>query len=339
MTDRPWSSTAPPEEFRTYISAEETLKEFTIRAVILGSLFGLLFGAVSVYVGLRAGLTVSASIPIAVLSISILRAFGRSTILENNIVQTTGLGRRIARRRRHVHDSRTHLSRLRLRVHLLADFPSRTPRRMARRSPHGSAAPPAHRQRARQPHLSRRHCLCRCPRSRRAWRVFCRARFLGARPRRRLHRLHEHFPGLAFAAGNPAQMVSRRILPRQRHLRISRRRLHHRSPRCRTSFCGRHHLLARRDSRNQILRPAFRRPSPSTPARSPFRICLPINSGPPTFGRWARAPLPPRASSRWCAPCPPSFPLCAPASKMFAPRAAASPQPPAASTRICPCAL
>src|SRR5256886_5720442 len=62
----------------------------TIRAGVLGAPFGLLFGAVSVYVGLRAGLTVSASIPIAVLSISILRAFGRSTILENNIVQTTG---------------------------------------------------------------------------------------------------------------------------------------------------------------------------------------------------------------------------------------------------------
>jgi putative OPT family oligopeptide transporter len=62
----------------------------TWRALILGALFGVLFGAVSVYVGLRAGLTVSASIPIAVLSISILRAFGRSTILENNIVQTTG---------------------------------------------------------------------------------------------------------------------------------------------------------------------------------------------------------------------------------------------------------
>ena len=58
--------------------------------MVLGALFGILFGAVSVYVGLRAGLTVSASIPIAVLSISILRAFGRSTILENNIVQTTG---------------------------------------------------------------------------------------------------------------------------------------------------------------------------------------------------------------------------------------------------------
>ncbi len=90
MSDRPWSSTAPPGEFRTYVSAEETLKEFTVRAVILGALFGLLFGAVTVYVGLRAGLTVSASIPISVLSISILRAFGRSTILENNIVQTTG---------------------------------------------------------------------------------------------------------------------------------------------------------------------------------------------------------------------------------------------------------
>jgi len=66
------------------------MTEFSWRAVILGALFGILFGAVSVYVGLRAGLTVSASIPISVLSISILRAFGKSTILENNIVQTTG---------------------------------------------------------------------------------------------------------------------------------------------------------------------------------------------------------------------------------------------------------
>jgi putative OPT family oligopeptide transporter len=90
VSERPWSSTAPPGEFRTYVSAEENVKEFSVRAVILGALFGLLFGAVTVYVGLRAGLTVSASIPISVLSISILRAFGRSTILENNIVQTTG---------------------------------------------------------------------------------------------------------------------------------------------------------------------------------------------------------------------------------------------------------
>jgi putative OPT family oligopeptide transporter len=72
------------------VPASQNLTEFSLRAVLLGGIFGLLFGAVTVYVGLRAGLTVSASIPISVLSISILRAFGRSTILENNIVQTTG---------------------------------------------------------------------------------------------------------------------------------------------------------------------------------------------------------------------------------------------------------
>ncbi len=90
MATKPWSSTAPPGEFRPYIDADESIREFSLRAVVLGALFGVLFGAVSVYVGLRAGLTVSASIPISVLSISILRAFGRSTILENNIVQTVG---------------------------------------------------------------------------------------------------------------------------------------------------------------------------------------------------------------------------------------------------------
>jgi len=90
VSDRPWSSTAPAGEFQPYVPSTQSLTEFSLRAVLLGGLFGLLFGAVTVYVGLRAGLTVSASIPISVLSISILRAFGRSTILENNIVQTTG---------------------------------------------------------------------------------------------------------------------------------------------------------------------------------------------------------------------------------------------------------
>lgn len=76
--------------FQPFISASQIIPEFSIKAVLLGAFFGILFGAVTVYVGLRAGLTVSASIPIAVLSISVLRLFGRGTILENNIVQTTG---------------------------------------------------------------------------------------------------------------------------------------------------------------------------------------------------------------------------------------------------------
>ena len=78
------------QEFRPYVPDSQSPPEFTARAVLLGMLFGIIFGAVTVYVGLRAGLTVSASIPIAVLSISLLRALGRATILENNIVQTTG---------------------------------------------------------------------------------------------------------------------------------------------------------------------------------------------------------------------------------------------------------
>jgi putative OPT family oligopeptide transporter len=76
--------------FKPYVSADQSPAEFTVKAVIIGALFGLLFGASTVYLGLRAGLTVSASIPIAVLAISVLKKLGGSTILENNIVQTIG---------------------------------------------------------------------------------------------------------------------------------------------------------------------------------------------------------------------------------------------------------
>jgi len=76
--------------FQPYVPASRSLPEFTVRAVILGALFGLLFGASTVYLGLRAGLTVGASIPIAVLAISVLKKLGGSSILENNIVQTIG---------------------------------------------------------------------------------------------------------------------------------------------------------------------------------------------------------------------------------------------------------
>jgi putative OPT family oligopeptide transporter len=84
------TSTPIKPTFKPFIPATETRPELTTRALILGAFFGVVFGAVTVYVGLRAGLTVAASIPISVLSISILRAFGKSSILENNIVQSTG---------------------------------------------------------------------------------------------------------------------------------------------------------------------------------------------------------------------------------------------------------
>src|SRR5262245_12882480 len=81
---------APRAGFQPYISPADSPAEFTIKAIVIGALFGLLFGASTVYLGLRAGLTVSASIPIAVLAISVLKRLGGSTILENNIVQTIG---------------------------------------------------------------------------------------------------------------------------------------------------------------------------------------------------------------------------------------------------------
>ncbi len=79
-----------PAPFKPFISDDQTVREFTPKAVVVGALFGLLFGASTVYLALKAGLTVSASIPIAVLSISLLKKLGGSTILENNIVQTIG---------------------------------------------------------------------------------------------------------------------------------------------------------------------------------------------------------------------------------------------------------
>lgn len=84
------------DSFRPFVAAEARLPELTLRAVVLGSILGIVFAASSVYLGLKVGLTVSASIPIAVLSITLFkwltRAFGLrgGTILENNIVQTTG---------------------------------------------------------------------------------------------------------------------------------------------------------------------------------------------------------------------------------------------------------
>ncbi len=80
----------PTPAHKPFVPATESPAEFTLKAIITGAVFGVLFGAATVYLSLKAGLSVSASIPIAVLAISLGRRFLNTTILENNIIQTTG---------------------------------------------------------------------------------------------------------------------------------------------------------------------------------------------------------------------------------------------------------
>ncbi len=80
---------------RAYIPAITRLPEFTLRAVITGTILGIIFGASSLYLVLKVGLTVSASIPVAVISITLWRLLSKfklrdGTILEHNIAQTAG---------------------------------------------------------------------------------------------------------------------------------------------------------------------------------------------------------------------------------------------------------
>ena len=78
------------KKFTPFVLPETNMKEFTIKSVLVGSAFGIIFGAATVYLALKAGLTVSASIPIAVMAIALSKLFLKTTILENNIIQTTG---------------------------------------------------------------------------------------------------------------------------------------------------------------------------------------------------------------------------------------------------------
>ena len=81
-------------EFKPFIPAEQKLRDFNPKTVILGVILGAVFGSANAYLGLLVGLTISTAIPLAVVSVAILRVlspiFGKSTILECNISQTTG---------------------------------------------------------------------------------------------------------------------------------------------------------------------------------------------------------------------------------------------------------
>lgn len=79
-----------PKMFKPYIAPEQNVAEFTVKSIVFGCLFGIIFGCSTTYLALKAGLTVSASIPIAVIAITLGRKFLKTTILENNIIQTTG---------------------------------------------------------------------------------------------------------------------------------------------------------------------------------------------------------------------------------------------------------
>ena len=83
-------------DHKPFISPNQKMAELTVVPILMGVVLGIIFGASSLYLALKVGMTVSASIPVAVLSITLFKAFSkifgirRATILENNIVQTTG---------------------------------------------------------------------------------------------------------------------------------------------------------------------------------------------------------------------------------------------------------
>lgn len=79
------------QDFQPYVPADKILPEFTVTSIILGILLAIVFGAANAYLGLRIGLTVSASIPAAVISMGVIRMIiHKDSILENNLVQTIG---------------------------------------------------------------------------------------------------------------------------------------------------------------------------------------------------------------------------------------------------------
>jgi putative OPT family oligopeptide transporter len=81
-------------EFKPHILPDSDLKDFSIKALLAGAVFGILFGSANAYLGLRVGLTISTAIPLAVISVAFFKSFswlfGKTSILEANIAQTTG---------------------------------------------------------------------------------------------------------------------------------------------------------------------------------------------------------------------------------------------------------
>ena len=79
------------KKFQPYVPADKVMPEFTVVSIVLGAILAIVFGGANAYLGLRVGMTVSASIPAAVISMGVIRKIlRRDSILENNMVQTIG---------------------------------------------------------------------------------------------------------------------------------------------------------------------------------------------------------------------------------------------------------
>ena len=85
------NSNKPDGDFKPYVPADKVIPEFTATSIIMGIILAVVFGGANAYLGLRVGLTVSASIPAAVISMGVIRLImKKDSILENNMVQTIG---------------------------------------------------------------------------------------------------------------------------------------------------------------------------------------------------------------------------------------------------------
>jgi len=79
------------KEFKPYVPADKVTPELTVTSILMGIILSVVFGAANAYLGLRVGMTVSASIPAAVIAMGVIRVLMRkNSILESNIVQTAG---------------------------------------------------------------------------------------------------------------------------------------------------------------------------------------------------------------------------------------------------------
>jgi hypothetical protein len=154
------------ESYEPFVSPSESPAEFTFKAVGLGIVFGIIFGAANAYLGLRAGLTISTSIPVAVMTVAVFRALAgvgiRGSILETNISQDHRFGVKLAGQWRYFHVAR--LVYVGYATRVAANDAARHVGRSSWHPVHDSVTSFPDRTRTRQAAVSRRYGLRRGPR-------------------------------------------------------------------------------------------------------------------------------------------------------------------------------